>query len=68
VREALVPPATGEAVLPVAPMYHWKETALLAATLSVVDWPDVMVFDCGCVVIAGAVHGGGEEQELPPSP
>jgi hypothetical protein len=51
---AVVPPLTGAAVLPAAPVYHRYVTpAVFADDVRVVELPDGMVTLAGCCVNAG---------------
>jgi hypothetical protein len=60
VRDGPVAPEIGLAVFPLAPVYHWYVSEVpVAATDSVAEEPDETDMDCGCEVIAGAVHDGG---------
>ena len=56
VSELLLVP-TGVVVVPAAPWYHWYDVAptLFTTTVTVVDWPALIVREVGWVVITGGL-------------
>jgi hypothetical protein len=61
VKVAAVASATGDAVDPLVPLYHWYESGPVpvAVTVNVARSPDATVTCCGCPLIVGVVPDGG---------